>query len=183
MQVASLWSDLSPCVPWLCHIQALPGSQVSVDVPWSPYDIDGRFYDWQGLAEAADLLFVMVYDTQVRNGPGAYYAAVAAPCASSKATSSWSAALHNVIKTCTTCCVQSRIYGRCIASANSPLDTVRQAVHHWLTLGVPPAKLVLGLPWYVDHFCWPWSYATALNEPWLMALEHADAVSLQELNG
>jgi hypothetical protein len=43
---------------------ALPGSTVSVDVPWSPYDIDGRNYDWAGLAAAADLLFVMVYDTQ-----------------------------------------------------------------------------------------------------------------------
>ncbi len=38
--------------------------QVSVDVPWSPYGIDGRSYDWQGLAQAADLLFVMAYDMQ-----------------------------------------------------------------------------------------------------------------------
>ena len=43
---------------------AIPGSQVSVDVPWSPYGIDGRYYDWSGLAGAADLLFVMMYDTQ-----------------------------------------------------------------------------------------------------------------------
>ena len=35
-----------------------------MDVPWSPYDIDGRSYDWLGLAAAADLFFVMVYDTQ-----------------------------------------------------------------------------------------------------------------------
>jgi di-N-acetylchitobiase len=40
------------------------GMQVTVDVPWSPYDIDGRSYDWLGLAAAADLFFVMVYDTQ-----------------------------------------------------------------------------------------------------------------------
>lgn len=38
--------------------------QVTVDVPWSPYDIDGRSYDFKGLAEAADLLFIMMYDTQ-----------------------------------------------------------------------------------------------------------------------
>jgi di-N-acetylchitobiase len=38
--------------------------QVTVDVPWSPYDIDGRSYDYKGLAEAADLLFIMMYDTQ-----------------------------------------------------------------------------------------------------------------------
>lgn len=43
---------------------AVPGATISVDVPWSPYDIDGRSYDWAGLAAAADLLFVMVYDTQ-----------------------------------------------------------------------------------------------------------------------
>lgn len=52
--------------------KALPGSQVSVDIPWSPYDIDGRSYDWLGLAAAADLLFVMMYDTQsqVQRGGG-----------------------------------------------------------------------------------------------------------------
>ncbi|GFH16724.1 di-N-acetylchitobiase [Haematococcus lacustris] len=37
---------------------------VSVDVPWSPFDIDGRNYDWPALTAAADLLFVMAYDTQ-----------------------------------------------------------------------------------------------------------------------
>lgn len=35
-----------------------------MDVPWSPYGIDGRSYDWQGLAAAADLLFMMAYDMQ-----------------------------------------------------------------------------------------------------------------------
>ena len=35
-----------------------------MDVPWSPYDVDGRNYDWLGLAEAADILFVMSYDMQ-----------------------------------------------------------------------------------------------------------------------
>ena len=37
---------------------------VTVDVPWSPYDVDGRSYDWRGLAAAADALFVMAYDVQ-----------------------------------------------------------------------------------------------------------------------
>lgn len=36
--------------------------QVSVDVAWSPNCIDGRCYDYQGIADAADLLFVMAYD-------------------------------------------------------------------------------------------------------------------------
>lgn len=43
---------------------AVPGSSVSVDIPWSPYDVDGRNYDWLKLATAADVLFVMAYDTQ-----------------------------------------------------------------------------------------------------------------------
>lgn len=43
-------------------------AQVSVDVPWSPHGIDGRNYDWPGLAAAADLLFVMAYDMQSQAG-------------------------------------------------------------------------------------------------------------------
>jgi hypothetical protein len=43
--------------------EAVPGATVSVDVPWSPFDVDGRNYDWAGLAAAADTLFVMAYDT------------------------------------------------------------------------------------------------------------------------
>jgi len=41
---------------------AIPGSQVSVDVAWSPNNIDGRYYDIPGMANASDLLFVMAYD-------------------------------------------------------------------------------------------------------------------------
>lgn len=44
--------------------QYIPQAQVSVDIPWSPYDVDGRSYDWRGLGDAVDLLFVMVYDVQ-----------------------------------------------------------------------------------------------------------------------
>ncbi|CAD7699078.1 unnamed protein product [Ostreobium quekettii] len=44
--------------------KAIPGSLVSVDVAWSPYNVDGRSYDYVNLAEAADLLFVMSYDLQ-----------------------------------------------------------------------------------------------------------------------
>lgn len=42
----------------------IPGSQVSVCVPWSPDDIDGRNYNFLALADASDLLYVMVYDTR-----------------------------------------------------------------------------------------------------------------------
>jgi len=44
------------------HIN-LPGSQVSVCVPWSPDNIDERNYDWVGLAESSDLFYIMDYDT------------------------------------------------------------------------------------------------------------------------
>lgn len=47
---------------------AVPGASVSVDVPWSPFDIDGRNYDWAGLAAAADTLFIMAYDTASQVG-------------------------------------------------------------------------------------------------------------------
>ena len=39
-------------------------AQISVDVPWSPTGVDGRYYDWLGLSQAADILFVMAYDMQ-----------------------------------------------------------------------------------------------------------------------
>ncbi|RWS07308.1 Di-N-acetylchitobiase-like protein [Dinothrombium tinctorium] len=47
----------------------LPGSQVTFDVPWSPINelgngVDGRNYDFIGLANNCDFLFVMAYDIQ-----------------------------------------------------------------------------------------------------------------------
>lgn len=30
-----------------------------MDVPWSPYDVDGRNFEWLQLAESADIIFVM----------------------------------------------------------------------------------------------------------------------------
>lgn len=39
-------------------------ARVTVDVPFLPYDGDGRDYDYAGLAAAADALFVMAYDMQ-----------------------------------------------------------------------------------------------------------------------
>lgn len=45
----------------------------------------------------------------------------------------------------------AQIWGRCVASANSPLALVRRGVQQYLDLGVPASKLVLGLPWYVSR--------------------------------
>jgi di-N-acetylchitobiase len=44
----------------------IPGSQVTIDVAWSPNCIDGRCYDYAALAKASDFMFVMVmYDATV----------------------------------------------------------------------------------------------------------------------
>lgn len=42
---------------------ANPFYQVSVDVAWRP-NIDSRYYDYHGLAQVSDFLFVMAYDEQ-----------------------------------------------------------------------------------------------------------------------
>uniref|UniRef100_A0A8C5L1D9 Chitobiase n=2 Tax=Jaculus jaculus TaxID=51337 RepID=A0A8C5L1D9_JACJA len=42
----------------------IEGSQVTFDVAWSPKNIDRRCYNYTGIAEACDFLFVMSYDEQ-----------------------------------------------------------------------------------------------------------------------
>jgi di-N-acetylchitobiase len=42
----------------------MPTAKLVVATAWSPDDIDGRDYDYVGLSEAADYLFVMNYDTR-----------------------------------------------------------------------------------------------------------------------
>ncbi len=55
-----------------CKTAIAPDFQISVDVAWSPNDIDGRAYDYTALGQVADLLFVMAYDmrSQVREEGG-----------------------------------------------------------------------------------------------------------------
>ncbi|XP_019386726.1 PREDICTED: di-N-acetylchitobiase [Crocodylus porosus] len=47
--------------------RAIPGSQVTFDVAWSPACIDQRCYNYIGLANACDFVFVMSYDEQSQN--------------------------------------------------------------------------------------------------------------------
>jgi di-N-acetylchitobiase len=90
----------------------VPGSQISVCVAWSPDDIDGRAYDYKRLADASDLLYLMVYDTR------------------------------------------SQIYDQCLASANSPVPIAHRAIQRYTDIGVLPAKMILGIPWYsYDYPC------------------------------
>ncbi|XP_001367069.2 di-N-acetylchitobiase [Monodelphis domestica] len=42
----------------------IEGSQVTFDVAWSPNCIDKRCYNYKGIADACDFLFVMSYDEQ-----------------------------------------------------------------------------------------------------------------------
>ncbi|XP_043855607.1 di-N-acetylchitobiase [Dromiciops gliroides] len=42
----------------------IEGSQVTFDVAWSPKCIDKRCYDYKGIADSCDFLFVMSYDEQ-----------------------------------------------------------------------------------------------------------------------
>ena len=49
----------------------------------------------------------------------------------------------------------SQIFGpQCTAYANSPMNKTKSGVSKYLKLGIPPGKLVLGLPWYgYDYPC------------------------------
>ncbi|XP_054836059.1 di-N-acetylchitobiase [Eublepharis macularius] len=44
--------------------KAIPGSQVTFDVAWSPKCIDRRCYNYTGIADSCDFVFVMSYDEQ-----------------------------------------------------------------------------------------------------------------------
>ncbi|MPC11164.1 Di-N-acetylchitobiase [Portunus trituberculatus] len=50
---------------------AIPGSQVSFDVAWSPHGIDGRYYEYKKIADYSDAIFIMAYDeqSQILSGP------------------------------------------------------------------------------------------------------------------
>ena len=76
--------------------------KVAVDRPsdWRPRNSACAF------AAAADLLYVMDYDTR------------------------------------------SQIFAQCIAGPNAPFPGMVRGVERYLDLGIPPSKLVLGVPWY-----------------------------------
>eukprot|EP00754_Rhynchopus_humris_P021211 Rhum_TRINITY_DN14734_c0_g1::Rhum_TRINITY_DN14734_c0_g1_i1::g.112122::m.112122/K12310/CTBS; Di-N-acetylchitobiase len=101
--------------------KAHAGYQTSVCVAWSPFNIDGRFYDLVGLSKASDFLYVMMYDTR------------------------------------------SQIFEQCIAAANAAVPMVDLGVRQYTqALGIPPQKLILGLPWYgYDYPCLPGTDKTA----------------------
>jgi len=54
----------------LCY-HCIFSCQVSFDVAWSPDCVDGRCYDYKGIADAVDFLVIMAYDqqSQIKEGP------------------------------------------------------------------------------------------------------------------
>ena len=54
-------------------------TQVSVDVPWAPWGVDGRWYDFKRLVDSVDLAFVMAYDMQSQVMQGRCIAAANSP--------------------------------------------------------------------------------------------------------
>ena len=62
---------------------------------WSPDDIDGRDYDYRGLADASDAFYVMDYDTRSQASltslvkSHSSLAAVACPIAGARHTALW----------------------------------------------------------------------------------------------
>ncbi|XP_061489490.1 di-N-acetylchitobiase-like isoform X3 [Rhineura floridana] len=47
----------------------IPGSQVTFDLAWCPDCIDKRIYDYTGIVDSCDFVFVMSYDEQSRMWP------------------------------------------------------------------------------------------------------------------
>lgn len=43
---------------------------------------------------------------------------------------------------------RSQIFDACIAGANAPLAGMISGMTEWFNLGIPPSKLILGVPWY-----------------------------------
>ena len=90
-----------------------PSAQLTFDAPWSPFGIDGRWYNFTAILDYIDFYFMMSYDEQSQMGDPP-----------------------------------------CLADANTPVDKTLQGLQGFLDMGIPPSKMVLGLPWYsYDYTC------------------------------
>lgn len=51
---------------------------------------------------------------------------------------------------------RSQVFDQCLASANAPTPVVDRAIQRYSDIGIPPDKMILGLPWYAyDYPCLP----------------------------
>jgi di-N-acetylchitobiase len=61
---------------------------------------------------------------------------------------------------------RSQIFDACIAGANAPLPGMIMGITEWFNLGIPPEKLILGVPWYGYKYpCLPGTDADAVYCP------------------
>ncbi len=132
---------------------ALPaGAVVGFDVGWTP-SIDGRFYDYAGIAEQADYLLIM---------------ACVLACSRARTNALSAAARYDRARRYD---MASYIFGACVATPNSPPPQVEQGILQYLAL-VEPRKLVLALPWYGRQYaCEPGTgaadrYCAIAPAPW-----------------
>ncbi|XP_023587279.1 di-N-acetylchitobiase [Trichechus manatus latirostris] len=87
----------------------IEGSQVTVDVNWSPKHNNLSCYNYTGIADASDFVFVMSFGK--RNPVG-------------------------------------------IAAANAPYKQILTGYEDYISMGINPRKLVMGVPWYgYDYTC------------------------------
>jgi di-N-acetylchitobiase len=137
--------------------QAIVGGQVSVDVGWSPNNVDGRNYDILGLAAAADFLYVMCYDVQSQ---------VVGRCLADANSPLGAASLglqvsrfqaHFYVDMSYLYVIYHRFYVyRLYSLLIHAICCVCLEPNHqqYISMGVPPAKLILGVPWYgFDYPC------------------------------
>uniref|UniRef100_A0AAY5L6H9 Di-N-acetylchitobiase n=1 Tax=Esox lucius TaxID=8010 RepID=A0AAY5L6H9_ESOLU len=139
----------------------IPGSQVSFDVAWSPKCIDKRCYDYVGIAESCDLLFVMSYDEQsqiwgdcvaMANAPFNQTLTGEPPMTTSLMPFQHLFYLFSLYKNQH---VPFRLFGipeqthSCL-----PCSVFFPAYRQYLAMNVDPKKLVMGVPWYgYDYPC------------------------------
>ncbi|XP_060629822.2 di-N-acetylchitobiase-like [Anolis sagrei] len=90
----------------------IPGSQVTFDIAWCPDCVDKRCYNYTGIAESCDFVFVMSYDEQ------------------------------------------SQVWSDCIARGNAPFNQTIAGYEQYISMGIDPYKIVMGVPWYgYDYTC------------------------------
>ncbi|XP_072368952.1 di-N-acetylchitobiase-like [Scyliorhinus torazame] len=90
----------------------IPGSQVSLMVPWTPTCLHERCQHYAIMSKSCDFLFVKSYG------------------------------------------IHLQMWDECFAKANAPYEQTLSGLSAYISLGVDPRKLVMGIPWFGhDYTC------------------------------
>mmetsp|Transcript_129470 Transcript_129470/g.295450 ORF Transcript_129470/g.295450 Transcript_129470/m.295450 type:complete len:380 (+) Transcript_129470:31-1170(+) len=120
---------------------------------------DGVTFDWEnpvaGLDDPQNAMYLDVINQTTmalkRENPG-YQTSVCAAWSPAGIDGRWYdyKALAEAVDFLYVMCydTRSQIFDRCTASANAPMPRCQDGIEHFLQLGVPANKLVLGVPWY-----------------------------------